>query len=116
MVGRRRGVRLRGRERRDRRLARTGEFAQSPLSAIRTLGSSGAVTALRFGEDGRTLYSVSPGGLYAWDLTGSRGIGARAGSANDASLPGLACALAGRDLTAAEWIRYLPGQPYRQVC
>ncbi len=29
---------------------------------------------------------------------------------------GLACTVAGRDLTRAEWDRYLPGRPYRAVC
>ncbi len=28
----------------------------------------------------------------------------------------LACTIAGRDLTQAEWDRYLPGTPYRRVC
>ena len=29
---------------------------------------------------------------------------------------GLACTVAGRDLTQAEWDRYLPDRPYRPVC
>jgi hypothetical protein len=27
-----------------------------------------------------------------------------------------ACTVAGRNLTRAEWTRYLPGQPYTRVC
>ena len=27
-----------------------------------------------------------------------------------------ACALAGRNLTTAEWERFLPGEPYRRTC
>ena len=27
-----------------------------------------------------------------------------------------ACVIAGRNLTAKEWRRYLPGQPYARVC
>jgi hypothetical protein len=27
-----------------------------------------------------------------------------------------ACAIVGRDLTAAEWDRYLPGRPHRPTC
>jgi hypothetical protein len=43
------------------------------------------------------------GGLIAWDMA-------------PAHWAARACALAGRDLTPAEWARYLPGQPYRRTC
>jgi WD40 repeat protein len=43
------------------------------------------------------------GGLIAWDMAPS-----------DWALS--ACRLAGRDLTDAEWHRYLPDQPYRRTC
>ena len=33
-----------------------------------------------------------------------------------AKLLARACAVAGRDLSRAEWDRYLPGEPYRRVC
>ncbi len=29
---------------------------------------------------------------------------------------GIACGLAGRNLTRAEWAQYLPGRPYQQTC
>ena len=35
---------------------------------------------------------------------------------NPAHWLGLACTIAGRDLTQAEWDRYLPDTPYRRVC
>jgi DNA-binding SARP family transcriptional activator len=86
-------------------------------SAMRTYGGvGGEVAGLRFGEDGQALYSASPGGLYAWGLGETQGVGSLADGAADAALPTLACALAGRDLTAEEWRRYLPGYPYRHVC
>jgi hypothetical protein len=72
------------------------------------------IAALRFAPDGRTLYTAGPGGLYAWDLTGTRGLRTRV--TDDASLPALACVIAGRELSADEWRTYLPGQPYRHIC
>jgi WD40 repeat protein len=41
--------------------------------------------------------------LISWDMTPSDWVTR-------------ACELAGRDLTRAEWARYLPGQPYRRTC
>jgi hypothetical protein len=33
-----------------------------------------------------------------------------------ASWPRTACTVAGRNLTKAEWNRYLPGEKYRRTC
>lgn len=69
--------------------------------------------AVRFGADGRILYTGGPGGLFAWDLSGARGVAARlAGTPPDV----LACALAGRDLTEQEWRTFLPDRGYQHVC
>jgi DNA-binding winged helix-turn-helix (wHTH) protein len=68
---------------------------------------------VRFGADGRSLYTGGTGGLFAWDLTGRRGVGA--GPAGTAPVT-LACALAGRDLTLAEWQAVLPGRDYLHAC
>ena len=57
-----------------------------------------------FSRDGRTLYSSSlDGTLRAWDV------------APDA-WRAEACEIVGRNLTQAEWARYLPEEPYRVTC
>jgi WD40 repeat protein len=77
------------------------------------------MTAVAFGSDGRTLYTVGAGGIIlSWDLVGSRGIATVLASTTDSDtgLLTLACNLAGRDLTEAEWRTYLPDRPYQDVC
>jgi DNA-binding SARP family transcriptional activator/KaiC/GvpD/RAD55 family RecA-like ATPase len=83
----------------------------------RTLvGDRLAVRTLHFGLDGRTLYSATgSGALMAWDLTGTRGVGSSLAQNETALIP-LACHLAGRDLTPAEWAVDVPDFPYRRVC
>ena len=59
---------------------------------------------LTFSDDGRTLYSASADGtLRAWAVT------------PDAWRDEV-CAVAGRNLTQAEWARYLPDVPYEKTC
>jgi WD40 repeat protein len=77
-------------------------------------GHGGPVTLAGFTPDGQSLVTVGRDGLaLAWDLTGTRGLGTRAG-AGDARA--LACSVAGRDMTRPEWERVLPDRPYRHVC
>jgi WD40 repeat protein len=54
-------------------------------------------------EGGQLLTGSFVGTLVAWDMT-------------PAHWAKQACALAGRDLTRAEWVRWLPDQPYRRTC
>jgi DNA-binding SARP family transcriptional activator len=63
-----------------------------------------------FAADGGTLFTAGPAGVYSWATTGSRP------AENGASLRAVACALAGRDLTPAEWSAAAPSLPYRHVC
>jgi WD40 repeat protein len=88
------------------------------LQPIKTLAGHGSpVRVVRFAIDGRTLYTVGDdGSLLAWDLTGTRGVGGRLAHASPAAVLGLACALAGRDLTPQEWQTYLPSRSYQHVC
>jgi DNA-binding SARP family transcriptional activator len=81
-------------------------------------GSRSPVRLARFSADGQALYTAGDdGALLAWDLTGKRGAGTKLdGAATPAALAGLACALAGRDMTRDEWARHLPDRPYRHVC
>jgi hypothetical protein len=54
--------------------------------------------------DGRELATPTAQGTLLWDL-------------NPAHWQAIACRLAGRNLTTAEWSRYLPsGEPYRATC
>lgn len=121
---------------RDRR-ARVGE----PLAA-----QSAQLLALATSPDGTRIAAVSwDGALRLWDRASGRAIGTPLEAHDDytrsiawldrehlltGSSGGVliawdmapadwavrACELAGRDLTRAEWARYLPGQPYRKTC
>jgi hypothetical protein len=62
-----------------------------------------------FTADGQTLLTGGAAGVYSWAVTGSR-------PADDESPRSLACALAGRDLTQAEWQAVAPDLSYRPVC
>jgi hypothetical protein len=64
-------------------------------------GSAYGQAALR--ADGRVLVAGGTGGLVLWD-TDARSWGRRA------------CAAAGRNLTRAEWERFLPDAGYRRTC
>jgi WD40 repeat protein len=62
------------------------------------------VAGLALSPDGSTLFSSSMDGtVRAWDLDFDR-------------LRARACAIAGRNLTQAEWARYLPDVPYEVTC
>jgi WD40 repeat protein len=120
----------------------TGRVVGEPLSADGTQLQSVAVS-----RDGRLVGAVSrDGSLRLWDRSTGRAIGPPLlahdkqaigiawladGTLVTASLGGSliawdtapdgwadrACELAGRDLTRAEWNRYLPpGEPYRRTC
>jgi len=84
--------------------------ADDPAAAPGTLyGHRAAVTSLAFGPDGRWLatgsrdHTVRVWKTYLWSL-------------GPEQLVELACRVAGRDLTRAEWEVYLPFRPYRRTC
>jgi len=57
-----------------------------------------------FSPDGKTLVSSGwEGTLRIWDM-------------DTASWRARACAIVGRNMTLAEWARYLPDQPYARTC
>ncbi|MGC9347730.1 MAG: WD40 repeat domain-containing protein [Anaerolineae bacterium] len=61
-------------------------------------------TNIVFSPDGKHLYSSSTDGLLRrWDV-------------DPDSWRGRACAIAGRNLTQAEWAQYMPNEPYRVTC
>jgi transcriptional regulator with XRE-family HTH domain len=70
------------------------------------------VSSVAFSPDGKTLASGSVNGtVRLWNT-------ARPGQnlAETTNLVRYLCALAGRDLTRAEWARYVPHLPYQPVC
>jgi len=94
------------------RFATTGQDGTVKLWSSSTLQQEGtafitqpgAATAAVFEPGGKRLLAVDdhgngftwPTSLAAWERR--------------------ACMVAGRNLTRAEWARYLPGQPYTRVC
>ena len=90
------------------------------LSPVRSFAAGVTGTAdVTFAADNRTLFVLgSKGTVIAFDLTGSRGVGAALASTpdDDPALLALACGLAGRGLTPEEWASYLPDRPFQQVC
>jgi hypothetical protein len=79
------------------------------LSVLKTFAMPAGPLA-GYTADGRTLLTAGPAGVYSWATVGSR-------PADDgASLRTVACELAGRDLTPAEWSAAAPSLPYHHVC
>ena len=81
-------------------------------------GGGSPARVVQFSADAKTLYTAGDDGtLLAWDLTASRGLGVRLrGDTDPMSWARLACTLAGRDMTRAEWSRHVPDRPYQHVC
>jgi WD40 repeat protein len=76
----------------------SGQAIGPPLS-----GHDGYTRSIAWLDPEHLLTGSFDGRLIAWDMAPSDWV-ARA------------CALAGRELTRAEWSRYLPVQPYRRTC
>lgn len=92
----------------------------------------GELWAHHFAPNGSTVTSYGADGLHTWDLTGSRSVVRlsngdpatyRAGntvlSLTDPTAGAwidLACRLAGRQLTEAEWREHVGDRPYRPTC
>jgi WD40 repeat protein len=76
----------------------TGRAIGPPLQAhdVHTLG-------IAWLDEDRLLTGSLGGSIVAWDMAPEDWVDR-------------ACELAGRDLTRAEWARYLPDQPYRRTC
>ena len=95
-------------------------WSLSTLSPLRSFTAGPApMTSVRFSPDAQTLYTIGgSGAVFAFDLTGGRGVGAILASTpdNDPSLIALACRIAGRGLTPEEWALHLPDRRYRQTC
>jgi DNA-binding SARP family transcriptional activator/WD40 repeat protein len=104
----------------DGRLAAAGDTSggvvvwelETGAVVLRDDGSNEAITALRFSSDGALLASGGQrGGIALHEVR------AGATAASEALSPiERACALAGRDLSAAEWARYFGDEPYRATC
>jgi WD40 repeat protein len=75
----------------------TGRSVGPPLSGFESIGERLIATSTR------TLFSAEGIGMLRWDL-------------GPATLVDRECALAGRNLTRAEWLLYLPDDPYRKTC
>lgn len=105
---------------------------RSGLELYSFKSGDGEVWAHRFSPNGSTVTSYGADGLHTWDLTASRALirlqngdpsTYRAGDAilslTDATVDGwiaLACQLAGRPLTAAEWREHVGDRPYAPTC
>jgi WD40 repeat protein len=80
-----------------------------PRLLTRLTGYTGAVYAVAFAPDGRTLATGGAGGQgFLWNLA----------TLNDLRNRPLqsACTLAGRGLNRSEWARYVAGLPYQNTC
>jgi WD40 repeat protein len=76
----------------------SGQAIGPPLS-----GNDTYTRSIAWLDPERLLTGSFDGRLIAWDMAPSAWVTR-------------ACELAGRELSRAEWARYLPGQPYRRTC
>ena len=86
----------------------SGEAQLFDIASGRRIGdpfpSLGPYAAASVSPDGKTLITGDGAGMMRWDIDSDRWRAA-------------ACAVAGRNLTAAEWAQYLPdGERYRATC
>jgi hypothetical protein len=72
------------------------------LGSVQPLGARALVYAWFIGP-GRVLIAVTTGEMFAWDTSGD-------------AWEAHACAVAGRNLTTAEWAKLFPDRAYRATC
>jgi hypothetical protein len=95
----------------------TGRWAEPvPLP-----GHTGGVVGVQTDTAGRRLVSVSVDGtVISWDMRTEGGLSVERAERPESADPAVwledACAVVGRDLSRAEWRRYLPDRPYRPTC
>ena len=63
----------------------------------------GAYSLSRSRDGGTAVAGTAEGAATIWEVSAER-------------WAATACRIAGRNLTQAEWLRYLPGEPYRRTC
>jgi WD40 repeat protein len=80
------------------------DMAEGRLMAPPLTGILGAVTSLEYSPDQKAVVSGSDSGQVLW------------WTLSPAAWIEKACAIAGRNLTQAEWNHYFPGEPYRVTC
>jgi WD40 repeat protein len=74
-----------------------------PIGEPLLLGVSGSGHVDRDAEGNRAVMGSGGGTLFVWDL-------------DVRHWEEMACDIAGRNLTRAEWAQYLPGEPYHATC
>jgi hypothetical protein len=81
-------------------------------------GHVGDVQEVEVDPGGGTLVTLAPGdAVIVWDVGPDAGTTSiDLGRAEPSMWLRRSCAVAGRDLTRAEWDRYLPGREYRPTC
>jgi hypothetical protein len=90
--------------------APTGEGQASDIDA-----GVGAVRQLVVTPNGSTLLVVGDG-VALWSLGGPSSLLARVSGSDPSASKAAACAIAGRNLTQAEWRTYFPGVDYHATC
>ncbi len=80
-------------------------------------GHARGVTGVEVDATGRTLVTVSQDRtVIRWDTSRDGDDSGDRGPADPATWLAEACAVVGRDLTPAEWRRYLPDRPWQPTC